>query len=69
MTQPGLLQQWVVVAAAALLLIMFALLAQRHMRALLRCDESKAGVWRRLDGSEWTFFFLKWPPGRMAAGL
>jgi len=34
--QPGLLQQWVVVAAAAMLLIMFALLAQRHMRALLR---------------------------------
>ena len=36
MTQPGPLQQWVVVAAAAMLLIVFALLAQRHMRALLR---------------------------------
>lgn len=34
--QPELLQQWVVVAAAMMLLIVFALLAQRHMHALLR---------------------------------
>jgi len=34
--QPALLQQWVAVAAAMMLLVVFALLAQRHMRALLR---------------------------------
>jgi hydrogenase-4 component E len=34
--QSTLLQQWVGVAAAMMLLVVFALLAQRHMRALLR---------------------------------
>ena len=34
--QSALLQQWVAVAAAMMLLVVFALLAQRHMRALLR---------------------------------
>lgn len=38
-------------------------------RAILRCDEGISGVWRRPDGSEWTLFFLKWHPGRMAAPL
>ena len=39
------------------------------VRSLLRCDEGKSARWRRLDGSEWTLFSLKWRPGRMAAQL
>jgi exosortase len=38
-------------------------------RSLLRSDEHEAGVWRRPDGGEWTMFFLRWKPGRMAAQL
>ncbi len=37
--------------------------------ALLRSDRSETGVWKKPDGSEWTMFFIKWLPGRMAAQL
>jgi exosortase/archaeosortase family protein len=38
-------------------------------RKLLRCDESQTGRWLRPDGAEWTLFFFRWRPGRMAAQL
>jgi exosortase/archaeosortase family protein len=37
--------------------------------SLLRCDHGETGVWTRSDGSQWTMFFIKWRPGRMAAQL
>jgi exosortase len=40
-----------------------------RVRMILRCDQGESGVWRRSDGSEWTVFFLKWHPGRLAARL
>ena len=40
-----------------------------HVRVILRCDEGQSGIWKRADGTEWTFFFLKWLPGRMAVQL
>ena len=40
-----------------------------QVQMILRCDESQSGLWKRADGTEWTLFFLKWLPGRMAAQL
>jgi hypothetical protein len=37
--------------------------------SLLRCDHSETGLWKRPDGSQWTMYFIKWLPGRVAAQL
>ncbi len=37
--------------------------------SLLRCDQSQTGLWTRPDGAQWTMYFIKWLPGRVAAQL
>src|SRR5262249_22603349 len=37
--------------------------------AILRCSDSKAGVWQDSIGNRWQAFFLRWAPGRNSAQL
>ena len=39
---------------------------RRSLQRLL-CDESQSATWKEADGSDWTFYSLRWNPGNPAA--